>query len=87
MSDSRFYLKATFEVYGKVFSCDTSLNWSGADEECDERIASWFVDCYNKAYAEFQWNQSEIKAEMQNKAEELAEREQLAKLLKKYQND
>lgn len=84
MSDSRFHLKVTFEVYGKEFKWEPSLNWSAAPGECDERIAGWFADCYNTAYAEFQTAQREADAERRKKADEAAERAQLARLRAKY---
>ena len=84
MSDSRFHLKVTFEVYGKEFKWEPSLNWSAEPGECDERIAQWFADCYDTAYAEFQTKQFEADTERRQKEEEAAEREQLARLRKKY---
>jgi hypothetical protein len=84
MSDSRFHLKVTFEVYGREFKWAPSLNWSAAPGECDERISRWFADSYGTAYAEFQTKQFEADTERRQRAEEAAEREQLARLRKKY---
>lgn len=86
MSDSRFHLKLTFEVYGREFRWAPSLNWSAGPGECDERIARWFADSYDKAYAEFQAAQFMADCERRKKAEEAEERAHLARLLKKYQN-
>jgi hypothetical protein len=54
MGDSRFHLKVTFEVYGKEFTWAPSLNWTAEPGECDNRISSWFADCYENALSEFQ---------------------------------
>lgn len=84
MSDSRFHLKGEFEVYGKKFKLDQSLNWSADPGQCDERISQWFATCYEEAYAKYQAAQYEADAERRKAAEEDAEREQLARLRKKY---
>ena len=52
MSDSRFHLKVEFEVYGKKFEWNPSLNWQGSPSECDQRITDWFVECYESALDE-----------------------------------
>lgn len=87
MSDSRFHLKVVFEVYGKEFEWDSSLNWSAEPGECDERISGWFSSCYENAYAEFQDFCYRADAENRKKAEELAERAELARLSAKYHED
>jgi hypothetical protein len=84
MSDSRFHLNVTFEVYGREFKWYTSLNWTASPGECDERIINWFVDNYDNAYDDFQAALLIEKTESHKRTEELAEREQLARLLKKY---
>jgi hypothetical protein len=84
MSDSRFHLKVTFEVYGREFKWEPSLNWSAAPGECDERIARWFADNYAQAYDEFQEHNYRAQADQRKKAEKAAELEQLARLRKKY---
>lgn len=84
MSDSRFHLKVTFEVYGKEFKWKPSLNWSSGPDECDERISKWFADRYREAYAEFQEAHYETDLERRKEAGEEAEREQLARLRNKY---
>lgn len=84
MSDSRFHLKGKFEVYGKRFEMDQSLNWSAEPGQCDERISQWFATCYEEAYSEFQARNYRAEAKQRKKDEEAAEREQLARLRKKY---
>ena len=84
MSDSRFHLKGEFEVYGKRFKLDQSFNWSADPGQCDERISQWFATCYEEAYSEFQEHNFRADAERRKKAEEAEEREQLARLRKKY---
>lgn len=84
MSDSRFHLKVTFEVYGQEFKWEASLNWSAGLGECDERIAQWFADSYDTAYTKFQTAHFMAEAERRQQTEEAAEREQLARLRKKY---
>ena len=74
----------TFEVYGREFKWEPSLNWSAEPGECDERISRWFADSYSAAYEEFQDALYKADAERRNKAAEAAEREQLARLRKKY---
>ena len=87
MSDSRFHLKVTFNVYGREFNWAPSLNWSAGTGECDERIARWFADNYDTAHAEFQAAQFMADMDRRQQAEEAAEREQLASLRKKYPDD
>lgn len=84
MSDSRFHLKVTFEIYGQEFTWQPSLNWSASPGECDERIVAWFVESHDKAYADFcEYNQQQDAAR-RAAAVEAEERAQLAALLKKY---
>jgi hypothetical protein len=77
MSDSRFRMKVMFEVYGQEFDWAPSLNWSAAPGECDERIASWFVDCYEKARGDFHAALFEAAAERTTAAKETADLAQL----------
>jgi len=84
ISDRKIYLEVKFEVYGKVFEWKPCLNWSAEEGECDERIMCWFADCYDKAYADYQAAQFMADTERCQQAEEAAEREQLARLRKKY---
>jgi hypothetical protein len=84
MSDSRFHLKGEFEVYGKRFKLDQSLNWSADPGQCDGRISQWFAACYGEAYSEFQEHNCRADAELRKKVEEAEEREQLARLRNKY---
>lgn len=50
--DSRFHLKVDFEIYGKKFGWDCSLNWSAEPGELDPRIAEWFLTRHAEAYVE-----------------------------------
>ena len=84
MSDSRFHLKGEFEVYGKTFKLDQSLNWSAEPGQCDERISGWFASCYEVAYTEFQEHNYLVLAAQRKMIEEADEREQLARLRRKY---
>jgi hypothetical protein len=68
MSDSRFHLKVKFEVYGKKFTSDSSLNWNAEPGECDERISSWFANIYEQAYIEFR----EAQYNTTNKGDEMS---------------
>jgi adenine C2-methylase RlmN of 23S rRNA A2503 and tRNA A37 len=84
MSSNRFHLKGEFEVYGKKFKLDQSLNWSADSGQCDERISQWFATCYEEAYSEFQAFNYIADTERSKIVEEAKEREQLILLRKKY---
>ena len=84
MSDKRFHLTVTFEVYGKQFNWAPDLNWSAEPCECDARISNWFADCYELAYDEFHTAKYEAEADQRMKDNETSEREQLSRLRAKY---
>jgi hypothetical protein len=84
MSDSRFHLEVKFNIYGKEFTREASLNWAAHPGECDERISEWFVHCYNDAYADFQAVVYREEEERRKIAEEVKERQTLARLKEKY---
>lgn len=85
MGDSRFHLKAEFEIYGEKFEWDASLNWCADSGEIDERIRDWFLSCYDSAYEKYQDQIYEADRERREKAEEVSERAELERLKAKYE--
>lgn len=82
--DSRFHLKAAFEIYGREFKADMSLNWSADEGQIDERVTEWFLQCHKIALNE--WQAKNCDAQMEREATELKEREvsELRRLREKY---
>lgn len=84
MSDSRFHLKAKFEIYGQSFEWDPSLNWSAHDGGCDERITNWFISCHDAARLKFCEATAAADENRRTQHEEQLERAQLSRLRQKY---
>jgi len=85
MSDSRFHLKIDFEIYGKKFDWNASLNYYDRGDGMDERIFNWFVCAYEEAYASYQEEIYSVEERSRKKIED-AERAELARLKDKYEN-
>lgn len=82
--DSRFHLKAEFEIYGRVFVWKSSLNWTAEPGECDPRIAEWFAQCYDSARAKHEQWRAEFTAAAEAEIVERSERAELKRLRDKY---
>ena len=89
MGDSRFHLKGKFEIYGKEFPFDFSLNWFDEDETgVDHRISAFFRDSYRiakEAYDDADLDYQAQKSAKEREALEAKERLILAELKKKYE--
>lgn len=82
--DCRFRLTAKFEIYGKTFDWQTSLNWTAQPGQIDRRITEWFQQCYEEAYAEYLEAEEQFQAERKAAAERESELAELARLRAKY---
>lgn len=85
MSDSRFHLKVKFEIYGQEFEWNPSLNYFDRGDGMDDRIFSWFVDCYNQAYDKYQEANDEARRLAEERDRERQERAELDRLKAKYE--
>lgn len=86
--DSRFHLKAEFEIYGEKYEWKCSLNWSAyQSNEIDQRITDWFLDCHDKAYAKWQYEMESHRQAENAESQRRAELEQLKRLREKYPNE
>ena len=84
MSDSRFHLKIEFDIYGEKYKWEPSLNYFDRGDGMDDRIFSWFVDCYEKAYSKYQDSMHDRRIEQETDDEAQRERTELARLRTKY---
>lgn len=82
--DSRFHLKVTFCVYGKVYPWDCSLNWSAGPGEIDERITEFFRTSYADAFCEWSEKEGARNEKRRKKEIEESERAELKRLREKY---
>lgn len=83
--DSRFHLKLTFKIYGKVFPWDCSLNWtSDSDYEIDRRITDFFLRAHDEAKQAWDAEMEVDRLLKDEEHREARERSELARLLEKY---
>ena len=82
--DSRFSLKAKFCIYGEEYEWECSLNWSAEPDEIDRRIAEWFLECHDKAYAKWQAEIYERQSEQRAAETKARELDELKRLRCKY---
>lgn len=85
MSDSRFHLKVEFEIYGKKYTWNPSLNYFDRGDGMDDRIFQFFVNSYNDAWMHYQEENDRAARESENRETERREREELARLKAKYE--
>jgi hypothetical protein len=84
MSDSRFNLEVKFQIYGKTFKWNPSLNWSDNGDGIDQRIVDWFRERHDTAHSDFlKATRKHFIAEEKRKAEE-AERKEYERLKAKF---
>lgn len=86
MSDSRFHLKATFQIYGQSFDWDCSLNWSAESGYIDQRIYDWLLECHDKAYRDYESKSEEESLARRQQAVVSADLNKIAELKTKYPN-
>lgn len=82
--DSRFHIKVHFEIYGKKYDWDASLNWSGYAGEIDSRIRDFFLNCHDEAYAIWLRRLAESQADKESKEARVRELDELRRLKAKY---
>ena len=85
MGDHRFSFKAEFKMHGVEEEINLGWhNWSGGRDGIDSRITEWLENAVHKAFARFDADYDAYLAEQSKDRIEKEEREQLARLQKKY---
>ena len=86
MSDSRFYLRVEFEIYGQQYTWCPSLNYFDNGDDMDDRITAFFVTSYRDAYNKFHEYNCEVERKARAVLKEKEERALLALLSEKYKD-
>jgi hypothetical protein len=86
MGDIRASIKITAEINGVKDKTDMWINWSPNSDGVDERVMSFFRTLGDRDIAKFQRDIQEYFAEQRKEETEKAERDELVRLKKKFEN-
>lgn len=86
--DSRARIKIEFEVYGKTFNTDMSINWlaTAASGGIDRRITEWFERNFEDAFLEWNLQNGEKEFERWKREEDERDRSEYERLKKKFES-